>query len=238
MTCASLIRYDVEMDYSQLDKKFAAAVRFARIQSGLSQSDVAEQMREMGFDISQPVVGKIERGIRKVTVGESRALARIVGKDVDRLLRGDRELKIEAGVDHLRAVMATAKDALARVQGAQLALAMALDMVPSDSVSEYVTEAAEHLISMTPTDIVADFERETIAESTARNRLDELEALAEGLPYPPELPEDADVMERANALILRRGEAMNDTMGAPGMDEATAAMFLEVPIGAPADSAE
>ncbi|WP_315551284.1 helix-turn-helix transcriptional regulator [Microbacterium aurum] len=226
------------MDYSQLDQKFAAAFRYARLQSGLSQADVAEKLRSMGFDVSQPVVGKIERGVRKVTVGESQAIARIVGKGVDRLLRGEVELKIEAGVEHLQKVMSEAKGSLGRVQGAQLALAMAIDSAPEGSLSEYTLETAEYLLSRTPSDLAAEFEKDTIAETTARNRRDELDAIDEGVPYPAEVPAGADVMKHATELITRRGEAINDTMAAPGFDEATQAMYMEVTSAPPADSAE
>lgn len=62
-----------------MDAAFAEALREARIGARLSQDDVAEQMTERGYEFHQTTIGKIERGNRRVTVGEAVELADIVG---------------------------------------------------------------------------------------------------------------------------------------------------------------
>lgn len=68
------------------DAAFAHFFREARERRGLSQDRVALDMQRMGFDFHQPTVYKIEKGIRKVTVGEAVALAEIVEEPVDSLV--------------------------------------------------------------------------------------------------------------------------------------------------------
>ncbi len=68
------------------DAAFAHFFREARERRGLSQERVATDMQRMGFDFHQPTVYKIEKGLRKVTVGEAVALAEIVGEPVDSLV--------------------------------------------------------------------------------------------------------------------------------------------------------
>ena len=64
--------------YPSTDAAFATALKDGRDQAGLTQEDLAAQMRERGFSFHQATIYKIEVGSRKVTVAEASALAAIV----------------------------------------------------------------------------------------------------------------------------------------------------------------
>jgi transcriptional regulator with XRE-family HTH domain len=72
---------------ARADEAFGAALRGAREASGLSQIQVAESMRERGFDFLQQTIYKIESSRRKVSVGEALALCEVVGVPLDTLVR-------------------------------------------------------------------------------------------------------------------------------------------------------
>lgn len=68
------------------DDRFAENFRKRRDLQGLSQADVAEKMTERGFAFHQQTVAKIERGTRRVGIGEAVELANILDLSVDALL--------------------------------------------------------------------------------------------------------------------------------------------------------
>lgn len=78
-----------------IDVNFGATLREAREARGVSQAQLAVEMRERGFDFHQQTVYKIESGNRKVTVGEAVGLADVLGLEtIDRLVGGGRALRI------------------------------------------------------------------------------------------------------------------------------------------------
>lgn len=67
------------------DERFAANIREHRELAGKSQNWLAEQMAARGFNYYPQTVHRIESGTRKVSVGEAKAIAEILGSTVDRL---------------------------------------------------------------------------------------------------------------------------------------------------------
>lgn len=65
------------------DDSFGSAVRNARESAAMTQVQLADAMRERGFDFHQQTVYKIEAGRRKVTVGEALAIAELVAVPLD-----------------------------------------------------------------------------------------------------------------------------------------------------------
>ena len=61
------------------DEWFTRNLRAKRLEAGLSQRQVGERMREIGFPFEQQTVQRIESGGRRASIGEARALARILG---------------------------------------------------------------------------------------------------------------------------------------------------------------
>ncbi len=64
--------------FSEPYKAFIAALVAARIDAGVSQKDIAERMGD-GWD--QPLVSKVERGVRRLDVIEFAAFAHAMGYD-------------------------------------------------------------------------------------------------------------------------------------------------------------
>lgn len=79
------IRAGVEDDW------LAANVRERRVRLGLSQGEIARRMADLGWPWYQQTVRRIEEGSRKAGAGEAKALARILGTTVDRLMMPGRE---------------------------------------------------------------------------------------------------------------------------------------------------
>ncbi len=68
-----------------VDRLFAIQVRETRERLKMSQGELARQMSARGFPFYQQTVRRIEDSQRKVSVGEAKALAEILGTTIDRL---------------------------------------------------------------------------------------------------------------------------------------------------------
>jgi DNA-binding transcriptional MerR regulator len=68
-----------------VDQLFAIQVRETRERMRLSQGELARQMSARGFPYYQQTVRRVEDSQRKVSVGEAKALAEILGTTIDRL---------------------------------------------------------------------------------------------------------------------------------------------------------
>jgi len=68
-----------------VDELFAIQVRETRDRLKMSQGELARQMSARGFPFYQQTVRRIEDSQRKVSVGEAKALAEILGTTIDRL---------------------------------------------------------------------------------------------------------------------------------------------------------
>jgi len=64
--------------FSDTYKAFIAALVAARTDAGISQKEIAAQMGD-GWD--QPLISKVERGVRRLDVVEFAAFARAMGYD-------------------------------------------------------------------------------------------------------------------------------------------------------------
>lgn len=75
---------------SQWDEAFAHAVRGAREASGKSQAWLASEMASRGFEFHQATVYKVETGKRRVSIGEAKAIAQVLGfGSLDHFLAGE-----------------------------------------------------------------------------------------------------------------------------------------------------
>jgi transcriptional regulator with XRE-family HTH domain len=160
--------------FPQMDKQFAEGVREARQHAALSQEQVAEKMRELGFEMSQPVVGKIERGERKVTVGEAMALAEVLGVNVLSLVRGESVLRADKLLSRLRALRLETKQALRRYWSAQELVAWLYSDVAKD-VPALIGESLERDVLEPLEDIVTETKRDIQAESESRRLRDAMD---------------------------------------------------------------
>lgn len=81
------------------DERFAVNVREMRERKKMSQGELARQMKARGWPYYQQTVRRVEEGRRKVSVGEAKALAEILGETVDRLTWPGREASCAALMD-------------------------------------------------------------------------------------------------------------------------------------------
>lgn len=119
------------------DDWLAANVRESRARLGLSQGEVARRMADLGWPWYQQTVRRIEEGSRRAGAGEAKALARIFGTTVDRLMMPGREASAGA---LLETRTARAYGAWEQISGATASLA-----------------AAQRQLSLTAGVAVADF---------------------------------------------------------------------------------
>ncbi|MET4702764.1 helix-turn-helix transcriptional regulator [Frigoribacterium sp. UYMn621] len=64
---------------SQWDEAFAQAVRRVREQNGMTQAWLASEMSDRGFEFHQATVYKVEMSKRRVSIGEAKAIAEVLG---------------------------------------------------------------------------------------------------------------------------------------------------------------
>lgn len=235
-------RYTVHVDPKTMDDKFAEAFRIARQAANLSQAEVAQQMRDYGYEMSQPVVGKIERGERRVTIGEGEALSSIVGVSTRVLLEGPARLRLDRGVEYLQQKARDLRDAIEHFQSAQQVLAMVLDNVEKDGKdhpsTRFAAAQARELLDLTPSYIFDSYFKDVRTKLEARRIRDELDGPAEddGTPHDMMLPRESHLAQ----LLQSRGSTIDSTLDALGFAEASAFMRANEAEtdGAAADTAE
>lgn len=188
----------------------------------MSQDGVAESMRELGFEMSQPVVGKIERGVRKVSIGEAEALAAVLGVSLQTLLAGPSKVKLEYADRHLRTLIKDVELAMERFRGGQMALAVFADSIGHDDLSPIEAENVAWLLDMTPARIVRDVEIENIATRSGARVREEIEAAEDWTP-----DEERYAEGFVDGFVDQVGDTVNQAVGAPGFIDAWKAFGLE-----------
>lgn len=79
-------------DFSTVDSSFGERFLEARRLKGLSQEAIAAGLSDRGITMHVTAIGKIERGERRVTIGEASALASTLGLTLDGLVGGGADL--------------------------------------------------------------------------------------------------------------------------------------------------
>nr|WP_295788725.1 helix-turn-helix transcriptional regulator [uncultured Microbacterium sp.] len=123
--------------------------------------------------ITLATIGKIERGERKVTVGESRALSRALGLYEDELVRGISGATAGALRQRLGVLREELKSALHAFETGQYIVesqAHGLDSRDQHWLRPDVIESIE--------DVVADYRRDQVAANAARDHRARLDGLA------------------------------------------------------------
>lgn len=135
-----------ERSAESVDAVFANAVRDARLAAGVSQDDLATQMAQRGFDFHQTTIAKIERGARRVTVGEAAELADIVGIPLAAVLERDpasvsaRRVEIETKTRQVLVDLIALEDRARDARGhldELLNLAVDFDGIAGDNLAEW-----------------------------------------------------------------------------------------------------
>lgn len=88
----------VKGELTDPERWFGENLRIQRETVGLSQSDLAGQMAELGFSFHQTTIRRIETGERAVRLGEAHALAQLVETSVTELSQAPIEARM-AGLE-------------------------------------------------------------------------------------------------------------------------------------------
>jgi transcriptional regulator with XRE-family HTH domain len=73
---------------AEMDRRVIANLKAARLQAGLTQKQLAAQMRDRGWSsFEQQTITRYEAGQRRLTPGEADALAAMLGTDLLSLMR-------------------------------------------------------------------------------------------------------------------------------------------------------
>lgn len=95
------------------DDAFASALRAERERQGITQGALAAEMKTRGHDFRQQTMARIEKGDRRVSVGEAQDLAAALGTTLDELAppRGESPTAVarRAGNDFIQGLIATAE---------------------------------------------------------------------------------------------------------------------------------
>lgn len=68
-------------------------VRYYRVQSGLSQKDLAARLQTIGCDMTSEMIWKVENGRRNLSIFEIDKLAEVLNVDYNALFAQDGEIK-------------------------------------------------------------------------------------------------------------------------------------------------
>jgi len=163
-------------DFKALDDNFAGAFKSARVHADLSQEAVAERMREYGFEMSQPVIGKIERAQRRVTIGEAEALSACVNISLSSLLAGPESLGLERARTELYRLRNDFKKAAMDFQEGQAALAILADGIDgAGKLEEHEREDLERLIMEQLENVLRELKHDNQAENQGRKLRDDMD---------------------------------------------------------------
>lgn len=135
---------------TRIDDEFGEALRIARQSAGVTQEDLSAAVGQMGIKLSQATIGKIERGERKVTVGESQALSRALGLYRDELIRGISTTSASVLREQLAMLRDELKNALHAFESGQAIVesrAQHLDIRDQYELQQPVLESIEEVIA-------------------------------------------------------------------------------------------
>jgi transcriptional regulator with XRE-family HTH domain len=71
----------VDEVYQEAERLAARLLRSSRLEKGLTQLDIADEMTQLGFRWTQPTVARVENGQRHLSLTEARALMDVLGLD-------------------------------------------------------------------------------------------------------------------------------------------------------------
>ncbi|GAA2171118.1 hypothetical protein GCM10009846_03850 [Agrococcus versicolor] len=185
------------MKFRDIDGAVGATIRAYRLDTGKSQDALAAEMTYRGFPMSQPTIGKIERGDRKVTLGEALAFADTLEIDPLALTRPSVDVPSDVLLRRIADDRAHLKDTLRRFEEMQYALAVGADDLA------HVTSELEELLLEGVEDIVREYRNET-TEAVRQRRANDNARAFEKFGVHPRQP--------TSGLVGKREEKFGDTV--------------------------
>lgn len=146
------------------DERFAINIRERRELAEMSQADLAKEMASRGFHWHPQTVHKVETGVRKVSVGEGKALAEIFGTTVEWLTWPGRAASTAAILSDFTSRGEVAAEQIAAHTRSLLQACFQLELTTSEAEQgDYLgsaeirrlVEYAREAMKLTPEDAVA-----------------------------------------------------------------------------------
>lgn len=162
------------MELENVDRDIGNAVRLARVSKDKSQEDLAAEMTRLGYPVSQATIGKIERGERKVTVGEATALAQALGmRSVLDLTQGESSLRLLLMLARLDTAREDFRAAGARMIDDHLELARtASELLIGINATEDQAEVVRYELLSSVLSVAIEIQREAILRLESDRDLD------------------------------------------------------------------
>lgn len=208
------------MKFRDIDGAVGATVRAYRLDMGKSQEALAAEMTHRGFPMSQPTIGKIERGDRKVTLGEALAFADTLGIDPLALTRLSVDVPSDVLLRRIADGRANLKETLRGFEEMQYALT-----VEADDLA-HVTSELEELLLEAVEDIVKEYRNET-TEAVRQRRTNDDALAFEKFGVHPHRPTSGLVGKREQKF----GDTVQDNMPGfgpdPGLDASDRMALLD-----------
>ncbi|MFV9424926.1 helix-turn-helix domain-containing protein [Microbacterium sp. S1037] len=168
------------MDVHRIDDEFGPAIRVMRQDLQMSQDELAQSVTKQGYPMSQATVGKIERGERRVTVGEAEAFARALQTTIRSLLMGRSYLSSSILMARLGSLRADVVDSLRAFESGQQLAAMSADRL----VESRDMELLRNMILESAEDVLSEYRRDRVAENAGRRIRDEMDGPVDATPAP------------------------------------------------------
>lgn len=162
----------------KIDREFGPTVRSLRLDADMSQEELAMRLSERGLRLSQAVIGKIERGERKVTVGEADSIANALGSSLSEILMGASYVTSQILRERLHTLRDELIQAMRNFESGQAIAAMEAQSL--DQVDFLLTS----LILESTEEVLQSYRKDKIAENTSRQHRDSLDSDGESQDSP------------------------------------------------------
>lgn len=152
------------MDLKHIDRDFGRAVHAAReSKPGMTQAKLSEALEVYGIYLSEATIGKIERGDRKVTVGEAQAIARALGHTFDGVI-GSSEATLRANGTVVASTVRHLQQFADEYATALLHYTRTADELGEDPPADFLHYLETSVPSQTPAQIASDARGKVEAE--------------------------------------------------------------------------
>ena len=158
------------MELEQIDQQFGPTIRLVRQDREMSQEELAAAVSNLGYQLSQATIGKIERGDRKVTLGEAEAIARALDTSTLALILGPSYVTREILSERLQTLRRELVEAMRIYESGQQLVA-----IESGQLSDYDQEWLRDYVLESLEDIVEEYRKDRISENDAQRHRDEMD---------------------------------------------------------------
>ncbi|MFJ4999890.1 helix-turn-helix transcriptional regulator [Microbacterium sp. NPDC088619] len=137
---------------------FRANMKSAREAIGMTQTDLAHRLKDMGLPFHQQTVQRVETGLRPVRLDEAFAIAMVLGViDMKDMVDTETSVTLEAVRGHMRRHRRDLESAIQEYEQARASFAALMDQIPESEQKPWDAEIAESTLAMTAETIAQDW---------------------------------------------------------------------------------